>query len=96
LCGLLFGETERERRNPLNKEIKEFRRIPKEDFSFFLFHLLDLLDLLVQLSRISRCLRSGAFFMSSVCATFQPMTAAKFYFAYFWFSSASGGRETFA
>ena len=24
------------------------------------------------------------------------MTSAKFYFAYFWFSSASGGRETLA
>ena len=30
------------------------------------------------------------------CATFLLMTAAKFYFAYFWFSSASGGSETFA
>jgi hypothetical protein len=27
------------------------------------------------------------------CATFQLMNSAKFYFAYFWFSSASGGRE---
>jgi hypothetical protein len=30
------------------------------------------------------------------CATFQQMNSVKFSFAYFWFSSASGGRETFA
>jgi hypothetical protein len=30
------------------------------------------------------------------CATFQQMNSAKFSFAYFWFSSAPGGRETFA
>ena len=32
----------------------------------------------------------------TLCATLLAMTAAKFYFAYFWFSSASGGRENFA